>query len=89
MPESPPPSGAALRAGTPTRFVPEADLDGLVADVGARLRPVCADMPVATFDALVRDIARLKARRAAAERNTMTPPRLDSLRVLSPTSRAD
>jgi hypothetical protein len=43
----------------------------LTADVAARLRPVCADMPPASFDALVGDVARLKHRWADAA----SPPR--------------
>ena len=46
---------------------PEVRLTRVKADVAARLRPVCADLPTAEFDALVNDIARLKVRWAAAD----------------------
>jgi hypothetical protein len=42
-------------------------LPRLTADVAARLRPVCAAMPPADFDALVDGIARLKLRWAEAQ----------------------
>jgi hypothetical protein len=48
-------------------LAPEVRLARLTADIAARLRPACAAMPPATFDALVEDIARLKLRWAEAE----------------------
>ena len=48
-------------------LAPEVRLARLTADVAARLRPACAAMPPARFDALVQDIVRLKLRRAEAE----------------------
>ena len=48
-------------------LAPEVRLARLTVDIAARLRPVCAGMPPAAFDALVADIARLKLRWAEAE----------------------
>jgi hypothetical protein len=48
-------------------LAPAVRLARLTADVAARLRPVCAALPPADFDALVEDIARLKLRWADAE----------------------
>ena len=43
-------------------LAPEVRLARLTDDIAARLRPACAAMPPAAFDALVEDIARLKLR---------------------------
>jgi len=48
-------------------LAPAVQLARLTADIAARLRPVCAAMEPATFDALIQDIARLKLRWAEAE----------------------
>ena len=37
-------------------------IDALVPELARRLRPVCDSMPDATFDAMVRDIARTRLR---------------------------
>ena len=60
-----PPAHAGAHAGAHTE--PEVRLARLVAEVGARLRPVCGAMPPAEFDALVRDIARMKLRWSAQD----------------------
>lgn len=62
--------GRATPAYTPAidrHLAPEVRLARLTADIAARLRPVCAAMPPADFDALVNDIARLKLRWAEAQ----------------------
>ena len=48
-------------------LAPEVRSARLTADVAARLRPACAAMPPADFDALVDDLGRLKLRWADAE----------------------
>jgi hypothetical protein len=45
----------------------EVRLARLTADVAARLRPACAAVPPADFDALVDDVVRLKLRWADAQ----------------------
>lgn len=64
-PHAPPPRAHTARIGA--HVEPEVRLARLVTEVGARLRPVCSAMPPAEFDALVRDIARMKLRWSAQD----------------------
>ena len=61
------PSHAGHPSHVDARLEPEVRLARLTADVAARLGPVCSDLPAAEFDALVRDIARMKLRWATAD----------------------
>ena len=64
---SAPPSPVHVGLHSGAHVEPEARLARLVAEIGARLRPVCSAMPPAEFDALVRDIARMKLRWSAQD----------------------
>jgi hypothetical protein len=64
---SPTQSHAGHPSHADARLEPEVRLARLAADVATRLRPVCSDLPAAEFDALVRDIARIKLRWATTD----------------------
>jgi hypothetical protein len=67
----PPEHRSAGAGGAPTTRDAErceARLERLAADLRVRLRPVCRDWSDADFEALVRDVARFKARWSADTR---------------------
>jgi hypothetical protein len=56
------------RSKPSTRAVRAAELEQLVAEIGARIRPVCSHMSDGEFDALVLDMARMRLRFRELER---------------------